>query len=71
MEKTISMLKDFFTSSKMITVYWQGLNGTILALIGTLALIQPEQVDIKIFPLIGFGIALLNRITKEINKKYL
>lgn len=66
--KTWEVLKDFFTSPKMKTLYWQTLNGFIVVLVGTLSGIKPDSVSPTTFLFIAAAIAVLNRITKELNK---
>ena len=67
----MELLKDFFTSSKMITFYWHTFDSFIVVLIGTLTLIQPDEVNGSLLLVISMSIALLQRVTKEINKKFL
>jgi len=71
MNNVLETLKDFFTSPKMKTLYWQTANGFVVILIGTLTVIQPEEVTATTFLFIAGGVALLNSATKHINKTYL
>jgi len=71
MQKVIEVLKWFFTQPKMKTLYWQSLNGFVVILTGTLAGIRPDQVDASVLLIISVAVAVLNRITKEINTKLL
>jgi uncharacterized membrane protein len=70
-EKVLKTIKDFFTSSKMKTFYWQTLNGFIVVLVGTLTAINQDGVNGTVVLIIAASVSILNRITKEINKKYL
>lgn len=71
MENVINILKEFFLSSKMKTFYWQTGNGFLVILAGTLMEIKPDEIGATTLLLIVGAISVLNRITKEINKKYL
>ena len=71
MQKVIEQLKTFFTQPKIKTLYWQSLNGFIVILVGTLMGIRPDSVDAKTILGISIAVSMLNRITKEINTKYL
>ena len=71
MANIILTLKNFFTSSKMITVYWQTANCFVVGLIGVLTVIKPDEVNATVFLILGGCVAVLNRVTKEINKKYI
>lgn len=62
---------EFLKSNQSKTFYWTTANGFIVLMVGMLTTIQPDVVDPKIVFAISGAIALLNGITKAINKKFL
>lgn len=64
-------LKEFFTSSKMKTFYWQTGNGFLVILIGTLTAVNPDTLDPKMVFLLAGILSVLNIATKFINQNYI
>jgi uncharacterized membrane protein HdeD (DUF308 family) len=63
-----TLVKAFFTSSKTKTWGWTILNGTLLLVVGFLADLQPTYGNAT---WLVVSVAVLNAITKYINKTYL
>ena len=62
---------DFLKSKQAKTFYWTTANGFVVILIGIVTTIQPDVIDPKGILAISACLAILNGITKYINKTYL
>jgi hypothetical protein len=66
-EKIIAFLK----SKQAKTFYWQSANGFVVLVIGLITTIQPDVIDPKGVLAVSACLAVLNGLTKFINKNYL
>lgn len=62
---------EFLKSNQAKSFYFTTINGFIVLMIGMLTTIQPDVINPKGLLAISGAIALLNAITKYINKTYL
>lgn len=71
MQNIIEQLKQFFTSPKMKTFYFQTINGFIVILIGYATTAQATVIDPMQVVGLSAALAILNFATKYINQNYL